>query len=328
MLFIGKRFTWFNQYLVVGFLTFIALFVGLFFLIRYLSSEEFNLTEIQFYGSSLTLEEDLDLVREEFLGKNIFLLRTRTVEDKTTEVGSYIEEVYVEKDLPDKLEVHIVEKDPRLLLINFSNAYLIGEDFEVIDTLSEKREIRLNEQELNILNNFGDISSDYVVDRIVAKEEDLTKEEEESFISKITDKQKEEALEKIQEEISTKIEKAFSTHKEAVGESRFWHLPQVFVFDNEVLEVRGSVDKNRIKTFFGVIGLMEGMKDFEVERYESNSQFKFTVKLKGRKSFIFSTKRDFSLQEEDLSIILDQLSVDGTGFKSIDVGSEKVVVER
>ncbi len=329
-LFFDSIFLKFKKFVIIGFIFVPAILIGLFFLIRYLSSDKFYTKNINFYGATLTRQEDIDAIKQEFLGKNIFVIRTSSLEERMKEKGTYVSEVYVEKILPDTLEVHIEEKKPEVIYINFSNAYLLTADSEVIDIISQEQGLELREEETAILKGFGDPNSEFVIDRIMSEQENLEEDEAkiEEFKAAITQEEKDRVLNDIRGEIRAKIEQVYALHLDNISKSRFWHLPQTFVYESKRYSLEDEVDSKKIEFFLVVVDFIEEMGQFEVQRYQWDSDFKLTVHFMNGKTFLFSIKRDINLQKEDMLLVLNELKTQGKDYKSIDVGAEKVVVER
>ncbi|MBN1915763.1 FtsQ-type POTRA domain-containing protein [Candidatus Dojkabacteria bacterium] len=319
-----------KKFLIWAFVIIPIFAVSLFFLLRYLSSGKFNINNVAFFGTTLTRQEDLEAIKTDFLGRNIFLLRTSEIELAMREKGTYVSEVYVEKILPDSLEVYIEEKIPQLIYINFSNAYLLTGDSEVVDVISKDQELGLSDEEISILKGFGDLNSNYVIERIISKQENLEDNSEkiEEFKKSITEEEKLKTLKEIRGEMQAKIEQIYGIHLDNVSKSRFWHLPVTFVYETMSYQLTDNIDNSKIKFFLNVVKFIDENKEFEVWRYQWDSKFRLSIHLVNGKIFYFSTKRDFNLQKEDLLIVLNELKTEDKNYRSIDVGADKVVVDR
>ncbi len=313
---------------VVGIVAGILLLLGIGLLIKYMSSDNFKISEINYYGAKLTEQSQLEGVKSDFLGKNIFLLSTKQVENSILEKGSYIEQVYVEKSLPSKLEIHIIEKDPKFIYLNFTNAYLIDKDNKVIDILSQNQEFNLGEEESKILRGFGSPDSKVVIQRILADKEGVTDENKQATIDAITPEEKSRAISTIKSEVNSFIESDFAKHIDAVSKSRFWHLPVVFNYESKEYKVKDEIEHEKSEMFVSLAHFFENEPQFQVTRYLWEGEFKLSVTLNTGQTFYFSPKRELKLQEQDLILITNELKQQDKTFKSIDFSAEKVVVEK
>lgn len=112
--------------LLFFFLLFLSLIFGL-----------WNVRTFDYSGSNLEniSESDLDLYLSEYIGKNIFTLSLSDVEKKLLDSNGYVQEVYIKKVLPGKLNILIEELKPSYLGYSSERCLLFADTGESISEI-------------------------------------------------------------------------------------------------------------------------------------------------------------------------------------------------
>jgi hypothetical protein len=83
-------------------------------------------------------KEQLDSYLEQFKGKNIFLLKPDNVKESLLESNGYIQEVYIKKVIPSKLEITIKEHIPYYLGYSSDSCLLFSKGGILIEKVCEE----------------------------------------------------------------------------------------------------------------------------------------------------------------------------------------------
>lgn len=105
----------------------LLLFLSFVFGLWNIRDMKFNERELKYISST-----ELESYVSEFLEKNIFLLKPSKVGEKILESNGYVEEVYVKKVLPGKLEIKIKEHTPLYLGYSSDTCLLFADTGEKI----------------------------------------------------------------------------------------------------------------------------------------------------------------------------------------------------
>ena len=113
----------------------LIMFIGI--IVFLFTSEMFKICNIEIKGNSQVSQETLLSLSQLQLGQNIFLTNTLKAEDKISE-NSYIKEVNIKRQLPDKIQIEIIEKQKTYLIeLNGTYAY-IDKNGYILETSANK----------------------------------------------------------------------------------------------------------------------------------------------------------------------------------------------
>jgi len=105
----------------------LLLYLSILFGLWNIRNIEFNEKELKYIS-----EEELESYVYEFLEENIFLLRPSVIEEKILKSNGYVEEVYVKKILPGKLDITIKEYTPIYLGYSSETCMLFADSGEKV----------------------------------------------------------------------------------------------------------------------------------------------------------------------------------------------------
>lgn len=259
-----------------------------------LSSSSFRVKEISVSGDSD--EEGLILSDLESLkGRNIFLLRSSEVFNKIKEKYTNIENVYVYKYMPDRIEVEVVESFPTLVFSSFNKTTLVKRDGSSLGDLNNIEELKLLDFELRVLKGERDLNAKYLEDRFLS---DLTEEEREDFNwEEVSDQDREQKYNALKDEITTKVNQYRSQVKEFINQTEFKDLPFFFSYapyeDNEDF-FKDALEINDGLNYRGLV---------TVENTFTSEYTLLQITDQG-KQILFSTKRSIIDQFKDLDSII------------------------
>lgn len=317
ILYFFKRYKFFS-------IIFLLVIIGLtLYLFQYfLLSSKFKIKNVQIDGLSIVNEEQVFEKIGVIKGKNFFFVRPLTIEKKIYDVSNYIKFVKVEKQLPDKVKINIIEKKQQLLLINLSGAFVIDEDGKVVEIYKEFNGLPLTESDKYALMGY------LFVGKSEQKEgdakTDLIESNEEKQKEKISIEERIELQKKEKQEVITRIEKYWNENL-PLSDNIFQKTSAVFSIEEKGYKINENIDPN-------ILTMSKKIQDIELESKEIykfvwESRYRFVIYLLYGKKIIFSTKRDINEQIKDLNILLKDFRLKGKQFKEIDVSSEVLLYE-
>ncbi len=150
-----------------------------------LNSEFFNIDKINVQGNKKISKEKIIHTSLINLGENIFRISIEGAEENILELP-YIKSVEISRSLPKGIDIHIVEREDKLLVKNISIYYVIDEEGYLLDQIDS------NNESLPVV--FGlktdkiDLGDNIFLDLELEEFEDLIKEAENLRILSMIDK--------------------------------------------------------------------------------------------------------------------------------------------
>lgn len=132
-------------------------------------SDIFKIENIVVYGNSKIDENEIIEYSKINIGENIFRLNKVDVKERLEELA-YIKEVDIKRNLPDNININIIEKEEKALIKSISTYQIIDMDGYVLNETDEINEnlpilLGLNIYDININDNLFDaISDEYIVE--------------------------------------------------------------------------------------------------------------------------------------------------------------------
>lgn len=318
---------------------------GLIILARYfLFSPNFNLQAIEVEGDEELeksfIEERLDYL----LGQNIFFIRGSRLQSEVEKFSPYIKTVRVEKELPDKIIVTLEEREPSFTWINLSGIYLVDSEGMVLEVIKDLDNLDLSEEDMDLLKGYGDLSDltdDTSTDSTSSSQEGSGQEgqsqeegeEEENFFSEAEGGENEEQelshqekLEVIEEKRTEVVSKVDHFWEQSVsGSEQDDSFPFVFSYEMYDYRIYDELEYSLVSATRA--GLEVDFLGEEPVKYLWESNYRFVIYLVRWRKIVFSTRRDFRDQIEDLQVLLGKLQNEGKSFGHIDLSSEIIVYE-
>lgn len=150
-----------------------------------LNSEFFNIDKINVQGNKKISKEKIIHTSLINLGENIFRISIEGAEENILELP-YIKSVEISRSLPKGIDIHIVEREEKVLVKNISIYYVIDEEGYLLDQIDS------NNESLPVV--FGlktdkiDLGDNIFLDLELEEFEDLIKEAENLRILSMIDK--------------------------------------------------------------------------------------------------------------------------------------------
>lgn len=119
--------------------------------------------------------EDINLVMQDFKGKNIYLVSEEEVFSKIKEKVPEIEKVYLYKELPSTIQIEALAGDPVLILANLDQVNLLDINGQTIGTFGNLQKIELLDFEKDILSGKIDLEAEYIKNKYIENKTDQEK---------------------------------------------------------------------------------------------------------------------------------------------------------
>lgn len=268
---------------------------------RYSDLPFFKIKEIQILGIEQVNQETFSQNLEQYKNKSLINISTEKIEKGIKDQYDFIDEVYVRKIMPDKLQVEVVEKYPVIAYINLKGAYLLDRNYFVV-SVSATTKKQVTQDDLNLFTGNIDINSNYLKERYLLT---LQSEEERANLKweEVDQSKKTELLNKLKTESTNLINSIQSELLQSLASSEFSKLitiqsySQVDYKKNEAIEPERNEFVNRL---YGRI------KELNIQVLEIRwiSDYTLQLKLQDQKTFLFSIKRTIDSQISDLSTII------------------------
>lgn len=316
--------------IILGVIAILLLVLIIYAIITFLNSPKFKINEFSYLGNKSITESQLNQALQEYLAKNIFFARSEGVENLLLEEFVYFNNVKVRKIWPNKLEIVVNEREPKLILINISGIYLVDEDGRMISTLAEQ-EINLSEQQLDVVRGLGNPNAKYIEERLEVKfiEENPELDPETDFKFKdIPLSKKIEELQEMQAELSEKVSSTLATNAEQISDTEYEDLQRVFAYENKQYEKFSYINDELLMITLEITNFFaNNPKEEQVKQVTWISEFLVRADLTNGKQITFGSGRSITTQLEDYRLIKSQLKLKGEEYSKIDLSSDKISVK-
>ncbi|MBN2016492.1 FtsQ-type POTRA domain-containing protein [Candidatus Dojkabacteria bacterium] len=295
----------------------------------FLFGPEFEINEIQIHGcnslDAYSIEEKLSYLK----GKNIFFVRASRVGDEVLNISPYIMTAKAEKHLPGTIIVNIEERRPSFLWINLNGAYLVDNEGFILEVIVNYNNFEISEEDLDLLRGYGNL-----------KEIEESRVKEENSAVEDTDAQVEESADEIAEELTLEEKYVIieGNRQEVISRvDSFWEekivgipevymkYPFVFSYEQREISIREEISEEIVSSTKVGIGIDSLGED--VVRYIWESNYRFVIYLARRRKIVFTTRRNFDEQVNDLDVLLDKFKKENLEFVYIDLSGDIIVYE-
>ncbi len=303
----------------------------------FLFSSNFNIKHLYIEGCE-NVERDLIFNRlERIIDKNIFFIRSSSLKDEISNYSAYISEVKVEKHLPDSVYVNIDEREPLFVWVNLSGAYLVSQEGLILEVVADFRDLEISSEDIDLLKGYGNLKEYTVSEEDEDGEGDTDEGEEnesideESNVEEEVDEQEQlsdeeilELIEQERDEIIARVDQYWNENMVNIPE-KFQAYTFVLSYDQKSYVSLDSLSEEILDNTR--VGLDINFIGETVHRYIWESEYRFVFYFDVRRKIVFSTRRDFSTQSEDLRVLIDKLKKDDKRFSYIDLSSDIIVYE-
>jgi len=305
-----------------------ALFCIIVVAVRYfLFSSKFSIESVELRGNSQLSDQFIMDNLNSVIGQNIFLIRSSKMREDLQELSPYIRDIRVEKELPNNIILVIEERKSYMLWVNFTGAYLMDTDGLVLDIVEDFKDLELVQEDIDLLKGYGNLQQIRKEEEEKSSkkneqdvEEQIKKEDNEGGNSKETL----EILESRQNEIVSKVDNFWRQNLNKVRKE-YKSYPFIYSYDSQKHVVHDLLDSSIVNdTKLGVE--ISYLKE-DVVRYIWESQFRFVILLTEGRKIVFSTRRDFQQQVDDLNVLITELKKQNRTFNFIDLSSKVIPVE-
>jgi hypothetical protein len=298
-----------------------------------LFSTKFNIKSIQVQGNQTLDTPFVEGKLDYLLGQNIFLVRSSDLSTDVQRISSYVFSAHVEKKLPDTLLITIEERSPRLLWVNLAGIYLLVEEGVVLEVRKDFQNLELSSDDIDLLKGYGQITEPDPLeeeDPTVEPEEEVpaggstTQADGQDEAEEVDPTEKLAQIEQARQEVVARVDNFWKTQLQEFSEldSTYSVVYSYEVFDYAILD---RFDKQLMTTTEAGISISD-LPD-TVDQYIWESDFRFVIYLKNLSKIVFSTRRDFAQQVNDLKILLADFRNKGISFSYIDLSSESILYE-
>lgn len=319
------------KYILLGIISIVVFILGVFLVLKVITSDYFRITKITTIGSQSIPKEQISHEIEPFIEKGIFLTNSNSIKNKLINTFPSYKFVTVKKIFPNELIINITEKQPILLYLNLNGIYLVNEDGVISEVILQDK-INFANDQLDIITGAKGIDSKLVLERLKSeyqeKEAGLESEGEEiEFIyDNISQEEKFATLNTIQKELFEQAKTIIASHLEDFDETMYAELEKVYAFNNNVYKEGDFIDKDRLVVTREIEQFFSKEND-KISEILWEGRFVVKVVTESGKVAIFGVKRNISEQIEDYLIITAQLQREERNFNEIDLSSRKVSVK-
>jgi hypothetical protein len=286
------------------------------------SANTYVIKDITIAGNKRITPEQLNEILDPFKGQSMLLVSRREVEHKIRQRFGFVRSVSVLKILPGKLKIEISERNPVLVFVTLSGAYLLDDEYTVVGILGRLEVEGLTFEQSQIVAGFGDVSSALVQEQYLSK---LSEEERQTVKwEEVKHEDKEAALNELRQVLNARLEEQLAQGKVVADASEFTSLLRAYSLSNAVWEQGDEVNPD-------YVDLSVGLNDYATKHPEQivlsrivwYSEYLIRVEMSG-KILLFSSVDDLSYQLRKLeAVIQNNLLSQGNEF---DLRGEKIVV--
>jgi hypothetical protein len=288
-------------------------------------TQYFLVKKYEIVGNSNVPKETIASFAEELNGKWIFFTSCSDLEDKIYSSSNYIKSVYVEKKLPDTINIHIEEREPLAVWRTVNGAYLIDKDGFILEK-SVNEEVTLQEV---LEKTEGDSFTLSEEENSESEETEESSEatDENSVVEEILDA---ELLAQIELEMeSQKNEQNFLTlnfDSYNANPDSFKKYPQVKLLTDEIYETNETIDWSIWGGYSKLLLNLNEHTIFIPTEVLIFSEGKVLAVLENGKYVYFRLDNDVEAQVDLLDFVYGRLIVNGINFSEIDLRFKRPVI--
>lgn len=300
------------------------------------TSSSVKVKSFELLGNRTINDAQVLAVLDKFRDQSIFTLNTSLIEEELQAEFNIFNGVWVKKYYPDTLNIRISEREPRLVYINLSGAFLVDANGQVLRKIFVDPVV-MTDEKLNIARGFGDPNSEYLFEiflndfKINNQALDLAPEElklliESAFnfdnVSLIDKKNK---LDLLEAEYKQELLTLWMKVNQAVDVSVYSTYPRVDSIDTTVYEEDDLIDITRLNITTDLLNLFSSRK-IQTSRMVWEGELLIRVTTADEKELVFSSVRKITEQFEDYIMVMNQLQKEGKEYCQIDLSGIKIAV--
>jgi len=295
----------------------------------FLFSKKFNISILNITGCRNIDENFIKSRLERVIGKNIFFIRSSNLRNEIRGYSPYIKNVKAEKHLPNIVDISIEERKPEIIWLNLSGSYLVDEEGFIVEVVSDFEDLKVSEEDIDLLKGYGNLK-EYGKDENIDEEDNSSTNNEESEKQSETEEkasEEEDAYKLFEQnklEVISRVDQYWNENLKNIPEE-YKKFPFIYSYEQHSYIPLNKLDKNIVDSSKIVLSI--DFVDNNVKRYIWESEYRFVIYYDLNHKVVFSTKRDFQIQIEDLKILINSLKKDGRNFSYIDLSSDIIVYE-
>lgn len=315
----------------------ILVIILIWFLISSLyNSDTVRIKEFKLLGNRTINDSQVLAVLDKYSGQSIFTANTELISNDLRKEFNIFNGVTVTKFYPDTLYIRISEREPRLVYVNLSGAFLIDANGQILRKIFIDP-VLMSEEKLNIARGFGDPNSEYLQEIFVNEFKvnnqllDMTLEEQKLLIAssfnyeEITADARMKRINKLETEYKAELLAIWEKLNQAVDISVYSTYPRVDAMDTNVYEEDDSIDIERLDISSDLINLFSARK-IQINRIIWEGELLIRVITVDNKELVFGSVRKITEQFEDYILVLSQLQKEGRDYCQIDLSATKIAV--
>lgn len=316
----------------------IAVLIGIAYLLSMLfASESLQIKQFKLMGNRTINDAQVLAVLDKYRSQSIFTANTSAIENDLQSEFNIFNGVWVNKYYPDTLSIRISEREPRLVYINLSGAFLIDANGQVLRKIFIDPAV-MPEEKINIARGFGDPNSNYLYEiflnefKINNQILDLPTEEQKLLIAsafnyeEISQNEKINRVKQLEQEYKKELIEIWNKINQAVDVSVYSTYPRVDVIDTMVYDEELTIDINRLNITSDLSNLFSARK-IQVSRIVWEGELLIRVITVDDKELVFSSERKITEQFEDYILVKNQLQKEGKDYCQIDLSATKIAVK-
>jgi cell division septal protein FtsQ len=270
-----------------------------------------------------------------FRSQSMLLVNTNTIEQKLLQDYNIFSGVEVDKFYPDTLFIKISEREPKLVYINLSGAFLLDAHGQVLQQIYLDP-VLIPDEEINIARGLGDPQSDFLKDLYL--NDFLTQQnllsaapaDQQTAITKSFDFTTIALNDKLTR--LTVLQKQYLSQfyiywDKIVDTGEYSSYPRVDSFDSQVWKQGDLVNIDRLQLTSDLLNLFANRK-INLTRIIWEGELLVRVVTTDNKTLVFGTERDVTQQFEDYLLVVDELEREGHKYCQVDVSTSKIAVQQ
>lgn len=315
--------------------------IGLIILIGVGISQLFNSKNLQvkqfkLLGNRTINDAQVMEALDKYRSKNIISINSEQVEADLKNEFNIFDSVTVTKYYPDILSIRISEREPKLVVIGLSGAFLVDASGQVLSQIFLDPVVIPGEK-LNIARGFGDPNSQYLQDiylnefKVKNQILDLPQDQQAVVIARdfkyetIDTNARLNRLKQSQSEYQQELLTIWEKINQAVDVSVYSNYPRIDAMDATVYSSAIKIDLERFDLTSDLENLFLARK-IQINRVVWEGEMLVRIVTVDNKELIFSTDRKVSEQFEDYLLVFNQLQKEGRSYCQIDLSATKIAV--
>lgn len=304
---------------------------------RLFASESLQIKNFEMMGNRTINDAQVLAVLDKYRLQSIFTVDANAIEADLQSEFNIFNGVWVSKYYPDTLSIRISEREPRLVYINLSGAFLVDANGQVLRKIFVDPAV-MPEEKLNIARGFGDPNSTYLYEiflnefKISNQILDLPTEEQKLLIAtafkyeEISQTERLNRVKQLELQYKTELIEIWNKINQAVDISVYSTYPRVDAIDTVVYDEDLLIDIARLKITGDLFNLFSARK-IQISRVIWEGELLIRVVLNDGKELVFSSVRKITEQFEDYTLVKSQLQKEGRDYCQIDLSATKIAVK-